>query len=186
MLRYGIPAYRLPPDLLEQELDQIRVLGIPIHTGTPVGSLETFRKDYDAVFLGLGTQRARVIPIDGVQQSFVLGGDRLPARRAQRQADARRTAGRRHRRRQRGGRRRPDGAPAGRPPRRPWCRSRSGREMTASPHEIENAVGEGVQLHPGWGPVRIDEDGDDHLPVLRADARRGRAGSIRSSMRRGC
>ena len=33
MLRYGIPAYRLPPDLLDQELDQIRVLGIPIHTG---------------------------------------------------------------------------------------------------------------------------------------------------------
>ena len=27
MLRYGIPAYRLPPDLLDQELDQIRALG---------------------------------------------------------------------------------------------------------------------------------------------------------------
>ena len=34
------------------------------------------------------------------------------------------------------------------------------RDMTASPHEIENAVAEGVQLHPGWGPVRIDEDGE--------------------------
>ncbi len=33
------------------------------------------------------------------------------------------------------------------------------REMPASPHEIENAVGEGVELHPGWGPVRIDDDG---------------------------
>ena len=40
MLRYGIPAYRLPPDLLDQELDQIRVLGIPIHTGAKVDSLE--------------------------------------------------------------------------------------------------------------------------------------------------
>ncbi len=73
-LRYGIPAYRLPPDLLDQEIDQIRVLGIPIHTSAPVGSLETFRKDYDAVFLGLGTQRSRLIPIEGVHQSFVLGG----------------------------------------------------------------------------------------------------------------
>jgi NADPH-dependent glutamate synthase beta subunit-like oxidoreductase len=63
MLRYGIPAYRLPPDLLDQELDQIRVLGIPIHTGAAIGSLETFRQDYDAVFLGLGTQRSRLIPI---------------------------------------------------------------------------------------------------------------------------
>jgi len=60
MLRYGIPAYRLPPDLLEQELDQIRVLGIPIHTGAAIGSLEAFKSDYDAVFLGLGTQQAHV------------------------------------------------------------------------------------------------------------------------------
>jgi ferredoxin len=47
MLRYGIPAYRLPPDLLEQELDQIRVLGIPIHTAAKVGRLADFRKNYD-------------------------------------------------------------------------------------------------------------------------------------------
>ena len=32
--------------------------------------------------------------------------------------------------------------------------------MPASAHEIENAVGEGVQLHPGWGPVRIGADGE--------------------------
>ena len=58
MLRYGIPAYRLPPDLLDQELDQIRTLGVPIHTTAPIASLDIFRTDYDAVFLGLGTQRA--------------------------------------------------------------------------------------------------------------------------------
>ena len=73
-LRYGIPAYRLPPDLLDQELDQVRVLGVQIHTNAPIASLEAFRKDYDAVFLGLGTQRSRLIPIEGVDQSFVLGG----------------------------------------------------------------------------------------------------------------
>ena len=81
-LRYGIPAYRLPPDLLDQELDQIRSLGIAIHTGTPIGSLEEFRKDYDAVFIGLGTQRSRLIPIEGVQQPCVLGGIDFPACRA--------------------------------------------------------------------------------------------------------
>ena len=44
MLRYGIPAYRMPPDLLDQEIEQIRVLGISIHTGTEIGSLETFKR----------------------------------------------------------------------------------------------------------------------------------------------
>ena len=62
MLRYGIPAYRMPPDLLEKEIDQIRVLGIPIHTNANVDSLETFRKSYDAVFIGLGTQSTRISP----------------------------------------------------------------------------------------------------------------------------
>jgi formate hydrogenlyase subunit 6/NADH:ubiquinone oxidoreductase subunit I len=33
------------------------------------------------------------------------------------------------------------------------------REMPASHHEIETAVAEGVILHPGWGPVSIEEDG---------------------------
>jgi len=32
--------------------------------------------------------------------------------------------------------------------------------MPASPHEIELAVSEGVQLHPGWGPIRVEEDGE--------------------------
>ena len=32
--------------------------------------------------------------------------------------------------------------------------------MTASPHEIEIAVSEGVQLYPSWGPVKIDEEGE--------------------------
>jgi formate hydrogenlyase subunit 6/NADH:ubiquinone oxidoreductase subunit I len=34
------------------------------------------------------------------------------------------------------------------------------REMPASPHEIEEAVAEGVQLRSGWGPVRIDDEGE--------------------------
>jgi len=159
MLRYGIPAYRLPPDLLDQELDQIRVLGIPIHTGTTIDSLEMFKKDYDAVFLGLGTQRARLIRIDGVHQPFVLGGiDFLrsvrsgePVRVGPRvvvigggdvSIDVALTA-------LRMGAKHVD-----------LTALDKRRDMTASPHEIEIAVGEGVQLHPSWGPVKIDEDGE--------------------------
>ncbi len=158
-LRYGIPAYRMPPDLLDQEIDQIRVLGVPIHTSAPIASLEAFRKEYDAVFLGLGTQRARLIPIDGVHQPFVLGGlDFLHAVRS--------------------------GEPVRVGPRVvvigggnvsidvALTALRQGaqhvaltslekrRDMPASPHEIEIAVSEGVEILAGWGPMRIDEDGE--------------------------
>ena len=158
-LRYGIPAYRLPPDLLDQEIDQIQMLGIPIHTGAPVGSLETFRKEYDAVFLGLGTQRSRLIPIEGVHQPFVLGGiDFLhdvrsgdPVRVGPRvvvigggnvSIDVALTALRQ-------GAQHVD-----------LTSLEKRRNMPASPHEIEIAVAEGVEMHTGWGPVHIDEDGE--------------------------
>ena len=159
MLRYGIPAYRLPPDLLDQELEQIKVLGIPIHTGAKVASLEQFRKDYDAVFLGLGTQMSRLLPIEGAHQPFVLGG--IDFLRAVRNGEPVRVGprvvviG--------GGNVAIDVA---------LTALRQGaqhvdmtslekrRDMPASPQEIENAVGEGVQLHPGWGPVRINEEGE--------------------------
>jgi NADH-quinone oxidoreductase subunit F len=157
-LRYGIPAYRMPPDLLDQEIDQIRELGVRIHTSAPVGSLEAFRKDYDAVYLGLGTQRSRLIPIDGVHHPFVLGGiDFLHAVRSDEPVrvgprvvvigggnvsiDVALTALRQ-------GAQHVD-----------LTSLEKRRDMPASPDEIEKAVAEGVQLHPGWGPVRIDEDG---------------------------
>jgi NADPH-dependent glutamate synthase beta subunit-like oxidoreductase len=156
MLRYGIPAYRLPPDLLEQEIDQIRVLGIPIHTGAAVGSLEAFRKDYDAVFLGLGTQRSRLIQVDGVQQPFVLGGiDFLRAVRSGEQVrvgprvvvvgggdvsiDVALTALRQ-------GATHVD-----------LTALEKRRDMPASPHEIELAVAEGVKLR-GLGAAAHEED----------------------------
>ena len=158
MLRYGIPAYRLPPNLLEQEIDQIRVLGVQIHTNTPVESIEDFRKNYDAVFLGLGTQKARLPPIEGSHHDFVLGGiDFLRAVRSGKPTrvgprvvvigggnvsiDVALTALRQ-------GAQHVD-----------LTSLAKRRAMSASPHEIELAVAEGVHLHPGWGPVRFEEDG---------------------------
>jgi NADH-quinone oxidoreductase subunit F len=159
MLRYGIPAYRLPPDLLEQEIDQIRSLGVSIHTSAAVSNLEEFRKNYDAVFLGLGTQTARLIPIEGVQQSFVLGGiDFLRAVRSGEPVqvgprvvvigggnvsiDVALTALRQ-------GAQHVD-----------LTSLEKRRDLPASPHEIEIAVAEGVQIYPSWGPMSIDEDGE--------------------------
>jgi len=158
MLRYGIPAYRMPPDLLEKEIDQIRVLGVQIHTNAKVDSLETFRKNRDAVFLGLGTQTARLLPVEGSHHDFVLGGiDFLRAVRSGEPVrvgprvvvigggnvaiDVALTALRQ-------GAKHVD-----------MTSLEKRREMPASPHEIELAVAEGVQLHPGWGPVCFEEDG---------------------------
>ena len=158
MLRYGIPAYRLPPELLEQELEQIKVLGIPIHTGAKIDRLEDFRKGYDAVFVGPGTQTARLLPIDGSHHPLVLGG--IDFLRAVRSGEAVRvgprvvvvgggnvaidvalTALRQ-------GAKRVD-----------LVSLEKRREMPASPHEIEAAAAEGVQLRGGWGPLRIEEEG---------------------------
>ena len=158
MLRYGIPAYRNPPELLEKELDQIRALGVRIHTSSPVENLEAFRKDYDAVFIGLGTQRTRLLTIEGVELPFVMGGiDFLravrsgqPVRVGPRVAvvgggnvsiDVALTALRQ-------GASHVD-----------LTSLEKRRDMPASPHEIELAVAEGVKIHAGWGPVRIEEDG---------------------------
>ena len=158
MLRYGIPAYRNPPDLLEKELDQIRAIGVRIHTSSPVANLEAFRKDYDAVFLGLGTQRTRLLTIEGVELPFVMGGiDFLRAVRSGEKVrvgprvvvvgggnvsiDVALTALRQ-------GARHVD-----------LTSLEKRRDMPASPNEIELAVTEGVQIHAGWGPVRIEEDG---------------------------
>jgi NADH-quinone oxidoreductase subunit F len=159
MLRYGIPAYRLPPEQLDQELDQIRALGVTIRTGVRVDRLDVFRKDYDAVFLGLGTQRSRLLKIEGVQQSFVLGG--IDFLRAVRGGDPVRVGprvvviG--------GGNVAIDVALTAL---RQGAKNvdlvyrQSRRKMTASPHEIETAVAEGVQLYTGWSPVSIDEEGE--------------------------
>jgi NADPH-dependent glutamate synthase beta subunit-like oxidoreductase/formate hydrogenlyase subunit 6/NADH:ubiquinone oxidoreductase subunit I len=158
MLRYGIPAYRLPPDLLEKEIDQIRAIGVSIRTGAKIESLESFRKNYDAVFLGLGTQKARLLPVEGAHLPFVLGG--IDFLRAVRTGEPVRVGprvvviG--------GGNVSIDVA---------LTALRQGaahvdltslekrRDMPASPSEIELAVAEGVQLHPSWGPLRFEADG---------------------------
>ncbi len=58
MLRYGIPEYRLPKEILEWEIDSILELGIEYHTGVKLGidfDLESLvSQGYDAIFLGVG------------------------------------------------------------------------------------------------------------------------------------
>jgi NADPH-dependent glutamate synthase beta subunit-like oxidoreductase len=61
MMRYGIPTYRLPRDVLDAEVDRLLSLGIDLRLGTPVTDLEAILRDgaYDAVFLAVGATLGR-------------------------------------------------------------------------------------------------------------------------------
>jgi formate dehydrogenase major subunit len=68
MLRYGIPAFRLPHEVLAQEIDIIRVLGGEFRMGRRLGAditLDELRQDFDAVFLALGAQGSRGLDCPG-------------------------------------------------------------------------------------------------------------------------
>lgn len=68
MLRYGIPDYRLPPGVLDAEIDRIVDLGVDLRLGTAAGAnvpLEGIRTRHDAIFLGIGAQVGRPLDIPG-------------------------------------------------------------------------------------------------------------------------
>lgn len=69
MMRYGIPRYRLPIEILEKEIADILELGVDLRADTRLGvdmTLDQFRGDgFDAVFLAIGAQKSRGFQIDG-------------------------------------------------------------------------------------------------------------------------
>ena len=55
MLRYGIPEYRLPEEIVNREITLIRASGVEIITGTPISSAAALReKGFDAVLVATG------------------------------------------------------------------------------------------------------------------------------------
>ncbi|WP_324787773.1 NAD(P)-binding protein [Streptomyces sp. H51] len=56
MMRYGIPRYRLPREVLDAETGRILALGVTLELGTRVDDVEAARRDggFDAVFLAVG------------------------------------------------------------------------------------------------------------------------------------
>jgi NADPH-dependent glutamate synthase beta subunit-like oxidoreductase len=68
LLRSAIPPYRLPRDVLENEIDRLLATGIHFMPGQHLGrdfSTQELGEEYQAVFLGIGTQYAREWNIDG-------------------------------------------------------------------------------------------------------------------------
>lgn len=157
-LRYGIPVYRLPREELDNDLEAFHKLGVDFRTGVNVGedvSLKTLKSEYDAVLIAVGLSVSRGLPIPGAELpdvylalpfladaaegrcSFgpgrtvvVIGGGNVAF-------DVARSAMR-----------------LGAKKVRMACLERR-HEMPAWPWEIEEALEEGIEINPGWGPKRI-------------------------------
>jgi len=77
MLRYGIPAYRLPKDIIDDEVNEILDLGAELQTNKRLGTdftIDELREEYDAVFLGLGAQAGTKMWIDNEDIPGVMSG----------------------------------------------------------------------------------------------------------------
>jgi NADPH-dependent glutamate synthase beta subunit-like oxidoreductase len=77
MLRWGIPSYRLPRDVLAKEIDDISKLGVEIRCNTRVGtdiSFAQMNEEFDYVFLGCGAQTSLKLRIEGENLPGVFGG----------------------------------------------------------------------------------------------------------------
>jgi NADPH-dependent glutamate synthase beta subunit-like oxidoreductase/NAD-dependent dihydropyrimidine dehydrogenase PreA subunit len=75
MLRVGIPAYRLPRDVLDGEIKRIEDAGVEIKVNHPIDSLEKlFSKGFDAIFVAAGNHKGLALGIPGEESKCVVEG----------------------------------------------------------------------------------------------------------------
>jgi NADPH-dependent glutamate synthase beta subunit-like oxidoreductase len=77
MLRYGIPDYRLPENILDAEIDRILEMGVELQLNKAVGSdisLDELRKEYKAVFVALGAHQGIELRVEGEDAPNVITG----------------------------------------------------------------------------------------------------------------
>jgi NADPH-dependent glutamate synthase beta subunit-like oxidoreductase/ferredoxin len=75
MMRLGIPEYRLPRELIQQEVEFIQSLGVEFRLGVEIGAEVTFsdlRARHDAVFLAVGCRKGKALKIPGADLPGVL------------------------------------------------------------------------------------------------------------------
>jgi len=77
MLAVGIPAYRLPRDLIRAEVELIEALGVRFECNTRVGddlTLEAIRRDFPATIVAVGAKYSRKLSLPGGDAGGVHGG----------------------------------------------------------------------------------------------------------------
>ncbi len=75
MLRYGIPSYRLPREILDREIEGLKLSGFKAYTNMSVGkdiTLQELRDKYDAVYISIGAHTDNKIGIDGEDAEGVI------------------------------------------------------------------------------------------------------------------
>ena len=169
MLRYGIPSYRFPRHLLDEEIDSILSLGIEAHTNVTVGrdiSVEELQKEYDCLYIAIGAHQDKKVGIPGEDSRHVLsavemlraiGDDVMPDFTGKRVVvigggnvamDVTRSSIRL-------------GAE------KVTCvYRRRVEDMTALPDEVTGAMAEGAEIAALMAPVRIEADEDGSAAAL--------------------
>ena len=78
ILRVGIPAYRLPREVVAAEFDGLKNMGIELLPNTSVGkdiTLKELRNDYDYIFLATGVHESAKLNVKGEDESdFIMSG----------------------------------------------------------------------------------------------------------------
>jgi len=75
MMRVGIPAYRLPREILDAEIDEIKKVGVDIKVNQRIESVdELLQKGFDAVFVGIGDHKGSKMGAEGEDLPGVLDG----------------------------------------------------------------------------------------------------------------
>jgi NADPH-dependent glutamate synthase beta subunit-like oxidoreductase/Pyruvate/2-oxoacid:ferredoxin oxidoreductase delta subunit len=77
MLRYGIPKYRLPREVLDAEIQRILDLGVELKCTFVVGkdaTLDKLREEYKAIFVGIGAHKGYDLGVPGEDASNVFTG----------------------------------------------------------------------------------------------------------------
>lgn len=77
MMRFGIPGYRTPRNVLDGEIKRILEMGVEVRLGTRVGAdvaVEALDRDFDAVFWAIGAQSGNALPIPGFDAPNCVNG----------------------------------------------------------------------------------------------------------------
>jgi NADH-quinone oxidoreductase subunit F len=77
MLSWGIPAYRLPRNILDKEIGDITALGVEIRLNTRIGrdiSFTQLEKDFDFIYLAVGAHKSQKMGVTGEDLQNVYGG----------------------------------------------------------------------------------------------------------------
>ena len=74
MMRVGVPAHRLPPQVVQREIDAIIAQGVDLRLGQRVDDIEALLEEFEAVFVAIGAHAGVKLPIPGNDLPGVMLG----------------------------------------------------------------------------------------------------------------